>query len=228
MAIVKYLPTTYAAASGTVTDPNNALTDASSDNYAVFTPPSSLFQMSCYFLAFNTSVVIPAGATLVSATVRVKMAIANGPKQYRCRASLDGSIPLGHTAYISIDSTPVVLEFPLDDTGKRYVNTNDLTYFRIYIEGDSSASRNTGAIIHVYGVEISAAYDAPINKVIVNKNGTPTTLIDLTSDTVSANKILSGYTAHDASGAIITGTYVPEIPSNYGLVTWDGSVLTVS
>lgn len=41
-----------------------------------------------------------------------------------------------------------------------------------------------------------------INKVIYGGN----TLIDLTSDTVVANKLLSGYTAHDKSGATITGT----------------------
>ena len=32
------------------------------------------------------------------------------------------------------------------------------------------------------------------------------TLIDLTSDTVEASKLLSGFTAHDKSGALITGT----------------------
>ena len=32
------------------------------------------------------------------------------------------------------------------------------------------------------------------------------TLIDLTSDTVTADKILTGFTAHDKSGEIITGT----------------------
>ena len=31
-------------------------------------------------------------------------------------------------------------------------------------------------------------------------------LIDLTSDTVTADKLLKNYTAHDKSGAIITGT----------------------
>lgn len=41
-----------------------------------------------------------------------------------------------------------------------------------------------------------------INKVIYGGN----TLIDLTSDTVSASDLLSGKTAHDKSGAIITGT----------------------
>jgi len=32
------------------------------------------------------------------------------------------------------------------------------------------------------------------------------TLIDLTADTVDASHLLSGYTAHDKSGAIITGS----------------------
>lgn len=41
-----------------------------------------------------------------------------------------------------------------------------------------------------------------INKVIYGGN----TLIDLTSDTITKDKLQSGYTAHDASGATITGT----------------------
>lgn len=41
-----------------------------------------------------------------------------------------------------------------------------------------------------------------INKVIYGG----TTLIDLTGDTVTADKLLSGYKAHDKSGASITGT----------------------
>lgn len=41
-----------------------------------------------------------------------------------------------------------------------------------------------------------------VNKVVVNG----TTKLDLTSDTVAADKILTGFTAHDRSGAPITGT----------------------
>lgn len=41
-----------------------------------------------------------------------------------------------------------------------------------------------------------------INKVVYDGN----VLIDLTGDTVSADKILSGYKAHDKSGAPVTGT----------------------
>ena len=41
-----------------------------------------------------------------------------------------------------------------------------------------------------------------VNKVVYGNR----TLIDLTSDTVTEDKILSGFTAHDKSGSIITGT----------------------
>ena len=41
-----------------------------------------------------------------------------------------------------------------------------------------------------------------VNKVV--KDGT--TLIDISSDTVSPSSLAQGYTAHDASGAQITGT----------------------
>ena len=41
-----------------------------------------------------------------------------------------------------------------------------------------------------------------MNKVVYGS----TVLIDLTTDTVTADKILASYTAHDASGNIITGT----------------------
>lgn len=41
-----------------------------------------------------------------------------------------------------------------------------------------------------------------VNKVVVNG----VTKIDLTSDTITADKLLSGYTAHGASGAPITGS----------------------
>ena len=44
-----------------------------------------------------------------------------------------------------------------------------------------------------------------------------TVLLDLTGDTVAADKLVKGYTAHDASGAAITGTGVcfPLVPIAY-------------
>lgn len=58
-----------------------------------------------------------------------------------------------------------------------------------------------------------------INKVIYNSK----VLIDLTSDTVSADKLLKGVKAHDKSGNIITGTY----ESTYAIIT-GGTTLVVS
>lgn len=55
----------------------------------------------------------------------------------------------------------------------------------------------------------------PINKVEYGN----TTLIDLTSDTVSEDTLLKGYTAHDKSGNVITGTYTNQIdPYEYDYI----------
>lgn len=48
-----------------------------------------------------------------------------------------------------------------------------------------------------------------INKVIYGGN----TLIDLTGDTVTPDKMLSGYTAHDKSGTVIEGTCTFDVDS---------------
>ena len=51
-----------------------------------------------------------------------------------------------------------------------------------------------------------------INKVIYGNR----TLIDLTGDTVEAAKVLNGYTAHDKSGAPITGSCAFDVNSTDG------------
>jgi len=48
--------------------------------------------------------------------------------------------------------------------------------------------------------------NAYANKVQVVRGGQTETLIDLTADTITASALMQGYTAHDASGAPITGT----------------------
>lgn len=48
--------------------------------------------------------------------------------------------------------------------------------------------------------------NAYANKVQVTRGGQTETLIDLTADTITASALMQGYTAHDASGAPITGT----------------------
>lgn len=56
--------------------------------------------------------------------------------------------------------------------------------------------------------------DKKVNKVVYGG----TVLIDLTGDTVTADKVLTGYTAHDKSGATITGS------CNYDVNSEDATV----
>lgn len=57
--------------------------------------------------------------------------------------------------------------------------------------------------------------DKKVNKVVYGG----TILIDLTGDTVTADKVLTGYTAHDKSGATITGTCNYDVNSEDATVT---------
>lgn len=59
------------------------------------------------------------------------------------------------------------------------------------------------------------------NKIIVNGQ----TKIDLTADTVIADKLLEGYTAHNAAGAIITGTCTYDADTSDATAT-AGEILT--
>lgn len=50
-----------------------------------------------------------------------------------------------------------------------------------------------------------------VNKVVYGNS----TLIDLTSDTVAADKLMYGYTAHDNSGEVIVGTATGDNEAGY-------------
>jgi len=53
-----------------------------------------------------------------------------------------------------------------------------------------------------------------VNKVVFGND----TLIDLSADTVTADKVLSGYTTHSAAGAPITGSIPTKTSSDISLV----------
>ena len=64
-----------------------------------------------------------------------------------------------------------------------------------------------------------------VNKVVVNGEA----IIDLSADTVTADKLAAGYTAHDKSGAVITGTMAgggePVQSKDVNFIDYDGTVL---
>lgn len=49
-----------------------------------------------------------------------------------------------------------------------------------------------------------------VNKVVINTENGAETIIDLTRDTVTASTLVKGVTAHDKTGAKITGTMEQE------------------
>lgn len=64
------------------------------------------------------------------------------------------------------------------------------------------------------------------NKVVINGE----VVLDLTGDSVTADKLAKGYTAHDKSGAVITGTMdagggEPVQPKDVNFIDYDGTVL---
>lgn len=68
-----------------------------------------------------------------------------------------------------------------------------------------------------------------VNKVVYDNN----TLIDLTEDTVTPETLISGYTAHDRSGASISGsaiipTKLSELQNDVGFTTNTGTVIYVA
>lgn len=56
-----------------------------------------------------------------------------------------------------------------------------------------------------------------VNKVVING----VTKLDLTGDTILANKLLSGFTAHDKSGAPITGSCAFDADTSDGTISAD-------
>ena len=65
----------------------------------------------------------------------------------------------------------------------------------------------------------------PISKVVFNNS----TLIDLTADTVAADKLLLGYTAHGSDGSLITGTYEGiSVAPHLVIIAAAGSTITVT
>ena len=64
-----------------------------------------------------------------------------------------------------------------------------------------------------------------MNKVVINGE----IVLDLSGDSVTADKLAKGYTAHDKSGAVITGTMAgsrePVQPKDVNFIDYDGTVL---
>ncbi len=152
--------------------------------------------------------IVPQNATVVSFRALLKMsameAVAPGIRPFYNGGS---ALDIGQVQP-ALSTSVRVFEYPI--TG---ISWSDFSSYgsnlRVNIPVD------TDNAIYLYGVEIEVTYDLHCNKVVY---GT-TVLVDLTADTVTADTLMQGYTAHDKSGAFITGTATGGVGDSYTLTT---------
>lgn len=233
---VRIPPRTHSYRSGyssiTVTSAGQCYTNVDSTTYATFN--SQYYSTSSDIFAihlrnFDLSLV-PEDADITRLYLKLKMrrsnsALASG---FRPAALLHSSSGQTYTfgswnPQVTPSNATVTTTFQMATTNSTVAKSAWSTiksagaYFSIAI----NIGRSNPAYYYVYGAEIAVTYNEKnINKVVYGDK----TLIDLTSDTIDASKMLSGITAHDKYGAIITGTISTKSSSN---VTFSNTTVTV-
>ena len=192
MATYTIIPSSFTAGSGTVSNPDRAYTDTSSSTYASVTVPNA---GNMYLGGFDFST-IPSGYIISAITVKIKWRKNSGQADYYAKligksSGTDVALSSDLTSqYPAATSTFTLTESAA--TVASYAST-----LAINFRGSSGSPQG-----RIYGVEVIVTADKPpANKVIYGNN----TLIDLTSDTVTAADVASGKTFHLANGAIGTG-----------------------
>ena len=169
-------------------------TNVDSDTYARITGSTS-YNGKILVSGFDFSQV-PSSAIVTSYSLKIKIS-SSANVQISTRDYLyNKTSPIEDASQISISLYP-----------NPYISSiaNPMPWAELVDIGDDLCFGVPGrgnAYVDVYGVEIEVTYDLPVNKVVY---GT-TVLVDLTADTVTPETLLQGYTAHDKSGALITGT----------------------
>lgn len=222
-----------------ITNQHNMLDNVDSTTFGRITVPQNTSNIEIYLSGFTFSD-LPSNAIPISMTIKAKGYGSGGNSSYYaqlCAAKISYTTSDGISSVEKFSTNWYGYIGPVTSTAiGKATAPSSITWDQVKTWGENfaiaiyriPALSSSIAAYYIYGAELDIEYTLPVNKVTVNKNGTLETLIDLTADTVTPETLLSGYTAHDKSGSIITGTYEAGIPSNYGLITWDGSVLTVS
>lgn len=191
--VAHILPTDmYDLPSGaTITDESNMYTTVDSETYA--TVLSQMYPSVGYF-DFS---VLPDSAIVESFELLIKTASGSASNVTTNTTILyfGSTSVLNNSTLIPFKQTPEVTSIDLDG-----VTWNDIISNKSVLNVSLPSSENRAR--RYYGIEFRVIYDLPVNKVVY---GT-TVLVDLTADTVTPETLMQGYTAHDKSGALITGT----------------------
>lgn len=192
MAVIKLIPRNSSITSGYLyTDAANMYTDTNSDTYSQISLDGANSNGVVWLYDFNIED-IPFSSIKEVKSITAKIKASNA----------------GVNAYISTKGKYTNYGQIGISNLKVYTFTNvTLTLNDIKTLGSDLSIRmqiyqSTYSKIQIYGAEILLEYVPLANKVVYGEE----TLIDLTSDTVTADTLLQGYTAHDNTGALITGT----------------------
>ena len=204
MAVITFIPVTYTTSGApAITNSQNALTDTSSSNYAIVNRNSATTGTATYYCSFKFDFSeIPDNSTIKKVTAKAKAAYYGGgtsSSSHRVGLRYTDSSALS-TVIGEITSSAVIRQASYTNISLETLKSNS---FALVYQLESLKDRST--VAYIYGSEIIVEYEEPpkiYNKVEYGDK----TLIDLTADTVTPSSLLQGYTAHDNTGALITGT----------------------
>ena len=193
MAVIKLVPRNSSIPSGyTVVDQHNMYSDTDSDQYCYISSPSSS-NGTIWLYDFNTED-IPFSSIKEVNSITVKIKARN--TGVTCNIVKNGTSTPSY-GHVMVPNTVSVYTF--DDVTLTVYDIEDLgPYLAIKVPVYASSY----STVRIYGAEILIDYTPLYNKVEYGDK----TLIDLTADTVTPSSLLQGYTAHDNTGALITGT----------------------
>lgn len=193
MAVIKLVPRNSSIPSGySVVNQHNMYSDTDSDQYCYISSPSSS-NGTIWLYDFNTED-IPFSSMKEVNSITVKIKASNSGATCNIANRNASTTSYGH---VMVNSTVSVYTF--DDVT---LTVYDLEELGPYLAIKVPVYRSSYSTVRIYGAEILIDYTPLYNKVEYGDK----TLIDLTADTVTPSSLLQGYTAHDNTGALITGT----------------------
>lgn len=193
MAVIKLVPRNSSIPSGyTVVDQHNMYSDTDSDTYCYISSPSSR-NGTIWLYDFNTED-IPFSSIKEVNSITVKIKARN--TGVTCNIAKNGT---STPSYGNVMVPNTVSVYTFDDVT---LTIDDIDSLGPYLAIKVPVYRSSYSTVRIYGAEILIDYTPLYNKVEYGDK----TLIDLTSDTVTPSSLLQGYTAHDNTGALITGT----------------------
>lgn len=208
MAVIKLIPRNSSITSGYLyTDAANMYTDTNSDTYSQIALDGANSNGVVWLYDFNIED-IPFSSIKevksITAKIKARNAGVNAYISPKGKYTNYGQIGISQLKVYTFTNVTLTL--------------NDIKTLGSDLSIRMQIYQSTYSEIQIYGAEILLEYVPLANKVVYGEE----TLIDLTLDTVTADTLLQGYTAHDNTGTKINGSIIDGNNLEYGLT--DGTL----